>query len=64
MPPSDHIIWKIITITVLSAVLMFMLHFNYIHGLELKDWSTLGAIVATYLGIQGAKTLTIPKPEQ
>ncbi len=62
MPPSDHILWKIITVTVLSAVLLLMLHFNYIHGLEAKDFLTLAAVVAGYLGIQVTKAVSIPKP--
>lgn len=64
MPPSDHIVWKIITVTVLSLVLLAMLHFNYIHGLEAKDFLTIAAVVAGYLGIQVTKSVTISKGPQ
>ena len=61
MPPSDHIVWKIITVTVLSIVLLLMLQFNYIHGLEAKDFLTLATVILGYLGVQVAKVTTIHK---
>lgn len=52
LPPSEHILWKIITMAVVGVILVVMLNFNYANGWAPADYLTL---IVTLLGIAGVQ---------
>lgn len=61
MPPSDHIVWKIVRQAVVGALLVAMLKFNYSNGFTLQDVGTIAVILTGLGSFDAAKALVVPK---
>jgi hypothetical protein len=60
LPPSDHIIWKLIRMAVVGVIMVVMLKFNYANGWAPQDYITLIATLMALGGYDALKQMTAP----
>lgn len=63
LPPSDHIVWKVILLLIVGVVYCFMSTFNYKNGFDIKDLGTLIAMWSAVAGFDIAKTKATEEKE-
>lgn len=63
LPPSDHIVWKIIRQLIIGVVFCVMSAINYKNGFDIKDIGTLLALWSAVAGFDIAKTKATEEKE-
>lgn len=63
LPPSDHVVWKIVRQMVVCGFLAFMLKYNYTNGWDVKDLGTLAITLMGLGGFDAVKQAVAPKAD-
>ena len=63
IPPSDHVLWKILRLAVVGGLLTALLHFNYL-GFDKRDVLTILITLGGLGGFDVAKSAMTKPPAE
>lgn len=64
LPPSEHIIWKLVEQALIGIVFALVSYFNYKNGLDVKDITTILSLWMTVAGFRIAKTKALSNEKE